>query len=196
MRRLQTTNKRFDAHMTDPRLARAVALRLLDVGLLTNRSRVLEPSAGDGAFVRGVRSVVPRAHITAVDIRVELPELTAAGADQLLLGQDFLAFRGGPYDLVAGNPPFGRRGEGLVERHVEHALSLTAPSGHVAFLARLGLFESSSRAEFWQAHPAMLVDVLVPRPSFRADGRTDNAMYAVFVWAKAPGSGSRRGHAM
>jgi hypothetical protein len=56
-------------------------------------------------------------------------------------------------------------------------------SWRVAFLLRVGFLESAERIDFWREHPCESVWISQERPSFTADGRTDGAAYALFVWS-------------
>ena len=77
--------------------------------------RVLEPSAGDGAFLRAlVKRGVNEEWITAVDVDVEATAaLEASFGDVNIVQSDFLEFSlksdAGKYSLIVGNPPFIKR---------------------------------------------------------------------------------------
>lgn len=129
--------------------------------------RILEPSAGDGAYVRELRRLAPAASIVAVEPD-ELRSYTckARGAD---------VFRGTfedyarpatftareRFDLIVGNPPYSH-----AEKHVRLGLEMLASGGVLSFLLRLGFLESKARRALFKAHPPARVDVLSERPSF------------------------------
>lgn len=142
--------------------------------------RIVEPSVGGGAFVRASLSRWPNAEITGVDIDPE-----AAGrfeVERFLLGDWLTISRSDPprnVDLVLGNPPYSH-----AEAHVRASLAV-APC--VGMLLRLAFLEGQARAAFWREHPPESVHVLSKRPSFTADGRTDSAAYAFFVWRQGDG---------
>lgn len=92
------------------------------VSLLLNGNpevRVLEPSAGDGAFVRGLartRGLARRSHMTCIEsldeeaqaCRAELERTRVAG--EVITDSFFHWLRGerGPFNVIVGNPPFIR----------------------------------------------------------------------------------------
>lgn len=77
--------------------------------------RVLEPSAGDGAFLRALVSAgIEEENITAVDIDDEaICQLRSQYRNATVIGSDFLEYvldrSGDEFDLVIGNPPFIKR---------------------------------------------------------------------------------------
>ncbi len=156
----------LDRYYTPADLARV----LVDGIGIDSDDRILEPSAGGGAFVRAARA--HGAHVTALDIDQQAAGL--ADADRGLTC-DFLGFRprGERFDLVLGNPPYAP-----AEAHVRHALAI-AP--RVAFLLRLAFLESTKRLDLWKVCPLSHVAVLAQRPSF-TQGGTDSAAYGFFLW--------------
>jgi hypothetical protein len=131
--------------------------------LIMPGARVLEPSAGDGAFVRAVRERQPEAKIMAVEPdprhRHTLAEFTMHVWPHSL--EEFTHTREACYDLVIGNPPYN-----LAAEHVRLCLDLLAPQGRLVFLLRLGFLASKGRRKLFAEHPPERVDVLAERPSF------------------------------
>lgn len=173
-----------DSYMTEPKLARALVRLLVDRCLIGRGARVLEPSAGDGAFLAPLAELVPEITLSANDITFT-PERyamwMAAAAPSITVGPFEDIRRPGPgiydgYDAIIGNPPYS-----LAEEHVRHALKLLSHGGIVAFLLRVAFLESKQRIPFWQEHRAQEVHVLAERPSF-SGGKTDSTAYALFVW--------------
>lgn len=163
-----------DAYYTPQRVAdacvRAVARSIAPC------SNVLEPHAGGGAFVRALRAQRSDLVATVLDIDPEAPALTFARENGLAaLDIDFLQTRPQDIDWIVGNPPYKD-----AQAHVEHALRHARVG--VAFLLRLAFLESAERKELFREHPPAEVHVLVNRPSFAFDGKTDSAAYAFFVW--------------
>lgn len=164
-----------DAYQTDPALALALTRLLVDRGHVTPGGRVLEPSAGQGAFLRASSAILRPQLLYAIDV-VDLAWdhwKDFAHASSVSRFEDF--DRAG-WNLIIGNPPYAD-----ARAHVEHALSLLEPGGVLSFLLRLAFLESKSRFDFWQRHPAEAVYVLSERPSFTGGG-TDNCAYGWFVW--------------
>lgn len=165
-----------DAYYTPDDVAEACVNVLLPI----KPSWILEPSVGNGAFVRAARKRWPSAHVTGVDV-----DRNAAGLAECQQSaiHDFMEsgptpFLGGPrYDLILGNPPYVE-----AEEHVRHALSLKPH--WCAFLLRLGFLESCKRKPFWDEHRPASVYALRRRPSFTGGG-TDASAYGWFVWDMA-----------
>ena len=83
-------------------------LRVMGQERLREASRIVEPSGGDGIFVRGLLEAgVDPAHISVWDIDPDCqPSIEAFGADFSLgdtLGRDIAQ---GSFDAVVGNPPY------------------------------------------------------------------------------------------
>jgi len=162
------TRRPLDAYYTPDALASALVGTL--AGTHGLRGSVLEPHAGDGAFVRALEAL----GLTVCPLDID-PDAKGIDHPNGVVG-DFLEYElptSSP-DWIVGNPPFSQ-----AEQHIRHALK-TARVG-VAFLLRLAMLESGKRVQFWAEHPASAVYVLAQRPSFTGGG-TDSAAYALFVW--------------
>lgn len=136
---------------------------------------ILEPAAGDGAFLGPLRSQFPRAKITARDIQPR-----DDGRHGIESADFFLPAGDDRYDLIISNPPYA-----AAEEFVQYALARA--NVYAVMLLRLGFIASMKRAALYKrAFPDLYV--VARRPSFRAgtdDGRgwgTDNSDYAWFVW--------------
>ncbi len=97
----------------------------------------------------------------------------------------------GGYDVILANPPFaappapGReRGEPIACQHVTHALGMLAIGGVAAVLIRQSFLASQERAELFGRYCPTRVDILVERPSFTQDGKTDQHEYCVIYWQR------------
>lgn len=198
-----------DDYSTPPDLCTAAVDWLGEAGLLPirtqlRRPRVLEPSAGSGNFVHAMLAVlhdpraVERPAFDAVDIASEKPQVLPSYVGWHVA--DFLSWRPTDgYDLVLGNPPYGRvrvspdSGEPIYSKrtgkpmidpvaalHVERALGLLNPGGVLAFILRLGFFETGRHAPLLERHPVARVIETSPRPRFV--GRGDSAPYCLAVW--------------
>lgn len=179
-----------DAYYTPDALALAITRALRDrLGL--EPDLVIEPSAGEGAFVRAARATWPGTRIAATEPYGSLDALTTAGADQV---QDKRWEDAGivPADdtLVLGNPPYNLPGDGrgnnptTAERHTLLALDRLLDGSHVAFLLRLAFLGGGGRIDrLYSRHPLRALWPVTPRPSFTGGG-TDASEYGVFVWRK------------
>lgn len=171
-----------DRYMTPEKLARTCCHRLWFDGWLSPYANhdLLEPSAGEGSFVRAMREHFPQSSITANDIVDASEQWQSLGASHTR-SDDFLSIlRGeGLWDAVIGNPPYSE-----AESHVRGAIQLVqAFGGVVGQLLPLGFLESKARIPFWKEHPAACVYVLAERPSFTGKG-TDSNAYGFFVWKR------------
>lgn len=103
--------KRRGGYYTPPALAEVLARW----AIVTEGSRVLEPSAGDGSFVVAARAVGKQSRITAVELFPnEAAKIRArSGLETTVITGDFFAWfarenRTASFDAVLGNPPFIR----------------------------------------------------------------------------------------
>lgn len=179
-----------DAYFSPRPLAKAIVDRL--VPLMHTRTiesepvrHILEPSAGDGAFVEAAKAAWPHARITALEPnrissssfhltqhRTTFEAWCAARekskAAKLAMPRDI--------DLVIGNPPYS-----LAEAHVTLARQ-TSPV--VAFLLRLSFLGSQERERtLWSAPGLRYLIPIARRPSFTGGG-SDACEYAVFIWER------------
>jgi hypothetical protein len=177
-------DEELDVCLTPPELAIAIC-DLFARRIEPNVTRILEPSAGAGVFVRAARLAWPKSDITAMDIREECrADLEAAGADDVdiraLEDQDICDSRP---ELVIGNPPFA-----LAEHHIRLLLAAMNKGAYLVFLLRLGFYESNERLDFWNEHPEKFFIPVVPRPGFKLNGKgmagTDSQAYGIFIWKK------------
>ena len=174
-----------DFYPTPPNVCRSVIQVAKQVGALkcyNNNLTVLEPSAGDGAFFRGLRNQGFSCYTHMVEPH-EKPWIDP-NDQRCLVFQTTLeefnrkVFRSGHgYGLIIGNPPYS-----LAEEHVRLCLGMLSPGGSLVFLLRLSFLESKKREVFWSENPCSSVHVFSRRPSFTANSKTDCAAYAVFVW--------------
>lgn len=174
--------RKHDDYQTPQPLADAICERLRVV--MPRPCLLLEPSAGDGNFVRAARSVWPASYIVAHDIRPECRARCLAAGASWLVDKDTPDDRG-MIDLVVGNPPYS-----IAEEHTAESIDVVKPGGYVAFLLRASfLFDGEERADrFWWPRGVgsclRYTMGIAPRPSFTGDGGTDGAAYALMVWQK------------
>lgn len=180
-----------DNYQTPPALALACVNALVDRGLWEpydrsgHASRVLEPSAGSGSFVRAIYEVaarrpgpIPKPMVVAVDpvYKKTHPDVEWNRTRFEEFNSDYV----GGFDLVTGNPPFS-----LAEDHIELAHSHLSRNGVLAFVLRLGhQVEAWERAwRQWRAHRPRLVLSFAPRPSYNG-GANDSTPYGLFCWQR------------
>lgn len=101
-----------------------VVAQVMDTVFLGGDHRVLEPSAGGGAFAEAIRETGARLDCVEIDT-FEAASLGARGFN--VREADFLTVEPDPlYDYVIMNPPFTK---GADRKHVEHALLFLKPHG-------------------------------------------------------------------
>ncbi len=175
--------RELDAYQTPPALARAICRRL--AALIPTPSLIVEPSAGQGAFVAGARAAWPDAPVLAVDADARCAEPCAAVGALNFLEGDWVErsrdVRHGPGPmLILGNPPYSK-----AQAHIEAALAIMRPGDHLALLLRLAFLCGQARTKTLWARPGF--KYLLPiaqRPSFTGNGATDGSEYAVFLWQR------------
>lgn len=175
---------RHDFFPTPPECVRAILPHVaMFAGGAWRGGRILEPAAGHGHLLRVLAAHgAPREAMDAVELRPEAEPHLRGQVHQLVLG-DFLRVAGGlpRYELIIGNPPYGRR---LPQAFVETALSRLAPGGQLCFLLRANFSTGVNRCRLFRRHPADY-HALGWRPSFTSDGVTGNALdFGWFVWTE------------
>lgn len=115
---------------------------MIDAAKLPDGCRVLEPSAGSGAIVDGIKSRVPSASVDAFERHSSLRDiLQLKGVN--LIGHDFTEAEPVPaYDFVMMNPPF-ENGQDI--EHVRHAFTFLKPGGRLVAIMSPGPFYRSDR---------------------------------------------------
>lgn len=164
-----------DAYMTPRNLAFAICTRLTDLQPQT----IMEPSAGNGAFLDAAFSVWPDAHeFYACEKDPKLAAGIMSWAS--VANADFLTLKPTlAVDLVIGNPPYND-----AEAFVRTSMRWVRPGGYVAFLLRLSFIASQSRvAGLYAEFPIFSLAAIAPRPSFTVGGN-DNSEYGLFVWKR------------
>jgi len=121
----------------------ALVDRLVEVADVSEFTRVLEPSAGDGRIVHRLRQA-GAVRIEACEIEAGLHErIRAAGGE--VVGTDFLKHAPGQvYDRIVMNPPFKGK---ACDRHIEYAWTLLAPGGRLLSVAPPTVAQRMERCE-------------------------------------------------
>ena len=138
---------------------------------VTEKDLVVEPSAGNGAFLNKMRY----ANIVALDIQPE--------ADNIQSGDFFEYEIPTNYDKihVIGNPPFGRNGS-VALKFVKHSMKFAES---VSFV----LPRSFMKDSFLMRIPAgfeLVHNEVLPRDSFLKDGMTYDVPCVFQMWIKNP----------
>ncbi len=153
--------------------------------------RVLEPSAGRGAFVSAAAEVFRPDELVWCDTDTSLMLPAHARRAEAYSGSvemregDFLTMspeEHGLFDLIVGNPPNSDS-----ERHLRKALSMLSESGHLAFLLRVSFLAGKDRCGgLWMEHPPEHVYPLDRRPTFKLGPwrRSKRTGYALFVFGR------------
>ena len=173
----------------------------------------IEPSCGEGAFIRAARESWPSSFIAGVDIVPSYEnKAVESGANMFFAGDlaqniaaIFAAVRRHPGTaVIAGNPPFS-----LAQPHIEMLMSHLLPGEWLAFLLRLSFMGSAERANtFWPStgkqqrflvpiagRPSYVKFKMVEREVHTEDGdyterkrkkvsTTDNSEYGIYIFEK------------
>lgn len=134
--------------------------------------RILEPSAGKGAFVSPLKKLYPDSDLHAVDINKSVgpwEEADQSFHDNFLSWESSLG-----YELACGNPPFT-----LSFEFVKKCRSMCDVT---VFLLRQGFLASEDRRGWLKKSNLSHVFQLAHRPSFTGDRHTDSADYAYICW--------------
>jgi hypothetical protein len=153
-------------------------------GDVTYSHVVVEPSAGNGTFVRPLRAAWPRATIISVELRPEEAQnLQEAGSTFVAIGdwtEWALKMDLKTPALCVGNPPFS-----LAQSHLEAAFRYLPAGSNIVLLLRFSFFGGNERNQtFWLKEGGKFLKHIIPiapRPSF-VKGTSDNSEYALFIW--------------
>lgn len=133
--------------------------------------RVLEPCCGDGRLAHALCEA--GYHVTTNDLD---PDVSAHTHHDFRMWALLCQPR---FDMIVTNPPYRR-----VTEYVRQAL---AHADHVALLMPLNWLEPcKERADILISQPPSEVLVL-PRPSFSTNGKTDARTVAWYIWTKRAG---------
>lgn len=166
--------RKHDFYETPEPLVRA-ALGLLPVH--KQDMVILDPGAGRGVWGRAARNRFPKAEIIGVEPNFSRPK---EYNEWWKSDYRFLTNTSQKADWVIGNPPYR-----LAEEFVRTSLDLLRPGGMLCFLLRLAFLESSKRGNgLWKEFPPSSVHVLMERPSFTENGKTDETAYGIYIWCK------------
>lgn len=137
---------------------------------------ILEPSAGNGNFIKALIEDGYKNNITAIELRKEEYDNLISIADNVII-QDFLTYiPAKQFATIIGNPPYS-----LAQEFLEHCFAISDVDTEIIMLLRTAFLESKKRYNFWQKHPVSNLYVLSQRPSFTGKG-TDATSYAWFIW--------------
>lgn len=157
-----------EAYLTSPDVARGCLAVLARTHPLDGFARIVEPSAGDGAFL----DALPADRRLGIDIHADRPDI---------LQRDFLTWQAPAVKgrtLVVGNPPFGQRGA-LAFRFIEHAATF---ADVIAFILPRG-FSKDTFLNRWPApfHPVAMEPV---DDAFRHGDREHPVRTVFQVWER------------
>ena len=148
-------------------------------GGLTSSDRVLEPSCGDGAFLRAIPRDVPA---FGVEIDPSLAARARASSGRAVILGDFRMV-----DLplkptaIVGNPPFVKR---TIDEFLDRAWSLLPEEGRAGFILPAFVFQTATTIERLAEHWSIRQDFL-PRNIFPRINMP--ICFAVFTKAKVRG---------
>lgn len=134
---------------------------------------VLEPSAGHGALAEACLKF-GAASVDCIELD-EASALVLKGKGFLVIGSDFLSYKGPAYERIVMNPPFTRDQD---VKHVEQALRFLAPRGIlVAIMAG-----NTTRSSFTRLTQGRNVEIReLADGSFKSSGTMVRAVAVKFV---------------
>lgn len=136
---------------TPAELAAQIVNDHTEIDELHDGAAILEPSAGDGAFVRAILDVNPTLAITAVEPNTARLDLITPvdGADVTRVNSTFEEFAAATTTRFAGvvmNPPFAVPGGASIWiDHVRLAYELLSPGGRVTAIVPISLVQRQDR---------------------------------------------------
>lgn len=149
---------------------------------------VLEPSAGDGAFVRAIQRANPLPNITAVEPNVARARPLLDGITELVADtfERYAEVAPRGFDAVVMNPPFAVPGQPTVWiDHVRLAYDLVRPGGRVTAIVPAGFISRQDKRHEAMRH--LVADVggwdQLPPDAFKASG---TAVSTVVIWLDKP----------
>jgi SAM-dependent methyltransferase len=148
----------------------------------TSHTHILDPGCGRGVFAQYGKDICQHATFEGVEINPEHANISKPFYSEVYQ-QDFRTFTTDKrYDLIIGNPPYK-----YAEEFIRKSYSLLKKGGDLVFLLRGSFLESRRRGKglFKEMRP-LSVNVLVQRPSFTGDNRTDPSSYIVVRWVNEP----------
>jgi hypothetical protein len=173
-----------DYYPTKPAVAEAGLRDMLPAGW--EPKVALDPGAGDGIFGNAIRVVFPSCVVDGCDIRdIPKPESYRHWWAKRDFTIPFEADKIMRYDLIVGNPPYGKLGELFVRR----SFRLLNPGGKILFLFRMSFAGSQERIlGLYTEHPLTALGLIAPRPSFLPGNEkgTDSDEYAYFLFDNPP----------
>lgn len=171
-------------------LAAAIVAEHSNVPALDAGSGVLEPSAGDGAFVSAILAANAFVAVVAVEPNLgRLAKVEELHRVRRVHGtiEDFAAKTGEQFDAVVMNPPFAVPGQPSIWiDHVRLAFGLLAPGGRLVAIVPSGLVHRLDRRhremrEFVESHGGY---EQLPDDAFKASG---TGVRTVVVWLDRDG---------
>ena len=169
------TNKAkiLDQWFTKQSVADMCVSKLHEMGLITEFTNVIEPSAGEGSFVKSLSKYVDGNYIFAYDIDPK---------HDYVEQQDWLQFDG-VFDkgtVVVGNPPYGRKAKLAVD-FINHSLDV---ADTVAFIVPLALSTSWTAQKNVRSDASLVYEMKLPKNSFTFDGKSVDVPSVFQVWRK------------
>jgi predicted RNA methylase len=137
---------------------------------------IIEPSAGNGAFIKGIQSLIATDHSIFYDIE---PENEAISKQDYLL-YDYTGIKGKyPKIHIIGNPPFGRQSS-LAIKFIKKSCQFC---NTVSFILPKSFKKESLRKTFpLKFH--LIYETDLPDKSFLVDGREHTVPCVFQIWEK------------
>ncbi len=144
---------------------------------------VLDVGCGTGVWGRAAREAWPDAALYGVDIE---NRMRGDGPYDKFYQNDFRDIDPGKFDMVVGNPPYSSKGNrNLAANLVMHGLDCLDEDGRLGFLLKTEFVNADNRYNsLFRITPPAEQWVVVQRPSFYGNGRSNTICYSFFIWKK------------
>lgn len=144
---------------------------------------VLDIGCGTGVWGRAAESVWPNAKLYGVDV---VNRMNGLGPYDHFYQNNFLDVEIGTFGVVAGNPPYSAEGNrNLAADLVLHGIDHLTNFGRLGFLLKTEFLNADNRYNaIFSKNPPLQQWVIVQRPSFYGNGRSNTICYSFFIWGK------------
>jgi len=166
-------SKKLDQWYTKDSVAKKCVNKMIRLGFITKNTDVIEPSCGEGAFIRALAKKVQEKHIHAYDLEPKIPN--AIKADWFETTPK-LNNRG----VVIGNPPYGKKGKLAVE-FINHSLKFVDVVG---FIVPITLSSSWTAQKHIRDDAELIFEMPLPKNSFVFEGKNVDVPSVFQIWRK------------
>jgi len=166
--------KELDQWYTKDEVAEQCVDKMIELGLLSEFVNAIEPSAGEGAFIRALDKVVDNEYIFGYDIDPKCEKCEQAN----FLENDFKFNRA--ESIVIGNPPYGKKAA-LAVQFINKAADI---SDVIGFIVPITLAKSYSAQKNVRQDLELIHEMELPKNSFIFEGKDKDVPSVFQIWRK------------